>query len=46
MAYDKVTLLLKADLLKHERSAAFAEIKEEVKASFLKKKWQIWRLSF
>ena len=29
-----VMLLLKLDLLKHERSAAFTEVKEEVKASF------------
>ena len=34
MAYDKVMLLLKAGSSKAERTAAFAEIKEELKASF------------
>ncbi len=37
MAYDKVMLLQKLDLLKHERTAAFTEIKEELKLLFLKK---------
>ncbi len=34
MAYDKVYAVAKAGSSKHERSAAFAAIKEEVKASF------------
>ncbi|MDV7140665.1 polyribonucleotide nucleotidyltransferase [Maribacter sp. TH_r10] len=34
MAYDKVYAVAKAGSSKHERSAAFAEIKEEIKASF------------
>lgn len=34
MAYDKVYAIAKAGSAKHERSAAFAEIKEEIKASF------------
>ncbi|WP_281540930.1 polyribonucleotide nucleotidyltransferase [Maribacter aestuarii] len=34
MAYDKVYAIAKAGSAKHERSAAFSEIKEEVKASF------------
>ena len=34
MAYDKVYAIAKAGSSKHERGAAFAEIKEEVKASF------------
>jgi polyribonucleotide nucleotidyltransferase len=34
MAYDKVYAIAKAGSSKHERSAAFAEIKEEIKTSF------------
>jgi polyribonucleotide nucleotidyltransferase len=34
MTYDKVYAIAKAGSAKHERSAAFSEIKEEVKASF------------
>ena len=34
LAYDKVYAIAKAGSAKHERSAAFGEIKEEVKASF------------
>ncbi|MUH36026.1 polyribonucleotide nucleotidyltransferase [Zobellia amurskyensis] len=34
MAYDKVYAIAKAGSAKHERSAAFGEIKEEIKASF------------
>ncbi|GAB5476041.1 MAG: polyribonucleotide nucleotidyltransferase [Maribacter sp.] len=34
LTYDKVYAIAKAGSAKHERSAAFAEIKEEVKASF------------
>ncbi|PKA82336.1 polyribonucleotide nucleotidyltransferase [Ulvibacter sp. MAR_2010_11] len=34
MAYDKVYAIAKAGSAKHERSAAFSEIKEEIKASF------------
>jgi polyribonucleotide nucleotidyltransferase len=34
MAYDKVYAVAKAGSSKHERSAAFSEIKEEIKASF------------
>ncbi|NNC44256.1 MAG: polyribonucleotide nucleotidyltransferase [Winogradskyella sp.] len=34
MAYDKVYAVAKAGSAKHERSAAFAEIKEDIKASF------------
>lgn len=34
MAYDKVYAIAKAGSAKHERSAAFAEIKEEIKATF------------
>ncbi len=34
MAYDKVYAIAKAGSAKHERSAAFAKIKEEIKASF------------
>jgi polyribonucleotide nucleotidyltransferase len=34
MAYDKVYAIAKAGSSKHERSAAFKEIKEEIKASF------------
>ncbi|MBU2939250.1 polyribonucleotide nucleotidyltransferase [Lacinutrix sp. C3R15] len=34
MAYDKVYAVAKAGSSKHERGAAFAEIKEEIKASF------------
>ncbi|TMM29630.1 polyribonucleotide nucleotidyltransferase [Polaribacter aestuariivivens] len=34
MAYDKVYAIAKAGSSKHERSAAFAEIKEEIKATF------------
>ncbi|WP_299099066.1 polyribonucleotide nucleotidyltransferase [uncultured Winogradskyella sp.] len=34
MAYDKVYAIAQAGSAKHERSAAFAEIKEEIKASF------------
>lgn len=34
LAYDKVYAIAKAGSAKHERSAAFAEIKEEVKATF------------
>ena len=34
MAYDKVYAIAKAGSAKHERSAAFSEIKEEVKATF------------
>ncbi|UII80639.1 polyribonucleotide nucleotidyltransferase [Flagellimonas sp. CMM7] len=34
MAYDKVYAVAKAGSAKHERSAAFAEIKEEIKATF------------
>ncbi|MDC6390227.1 polyribonucleotide nucleotidyltransferase [Maribacter sp. PR1] len=34
MAYDKVYAIAQAGSAKHERSAAFSEIKEEVKASF------------
>ena len=34
MAYDKVYAIAKAGSAKHERSAAFKEIKEEIKASF------------
>jgi polyribonucleotide nucleotidyltransferase len=33
-AYDKIYAVAKAGSAKHERSAAFAEIKEEVKALF------------
>ncbi|MBD0778513.1 polyribonucleotide nucleotidyltransferase [Maribacter sp. ANRC-HE7] len=34
LAYDKVYAIAKAGSSKHERSASFAEIKEEIKASF------------
>lgn len=34
LAYDKVYAVAKAGSSKHERSAAFAEIKEEIKATF------------
>ncbi len=34
MAYDKVYAIAKAGSAKHERSTAFSEIKEEIKASF------------
>jgi len=34
MAYDKVFAIAKAGSAKHERSAAFSEIKEEIKATF------------
>ncbi len=34
MAYDKVYAIAKAGSAKHERSAAFSEIKEDIKASF------------
>jgi polyribonucleotide nucleotidyltransferase len=34
MAYDKVYAVAKAGSAKHERSASFSEIKEEIKASF------------
>ena len=34
LAYDKVYAIAKAGSAKHERSAAFKEIKEEIKASF------------
>jgi len=34
MAYDKVYAVAKAGSAKHERSTAFAEIKEEIKATF------------
>jgi polyribonucleotide nucleotidyltransferase len=34
MAYDKVYAVAKAGSAKHERSAAFSEIKEEIKANF------------
>ena len=34
MAYDKVYAIAKAGSAKHERTAAFAEIKEEIKATF------------
>ncbi|MBT8308411.1 MAG: polyribonucleotide nucleotidyltransferase [Maribacter sp.] len=34
LAYDKVYAVAKAGSAKHERSAAFSEIKEEIKASF------------
>ncbi|RAJ14574.1 polyribonucleotide nucleotidyltransferase [Olleya aquimaris] len=34
MAYDKVYAVAKAGSAKHERGAAFAEIKEEIKATF------------
>ncbi|EMQ95605.1 Polyribonucleotide nucleotidyltransferase [Xanthomarina gelatinilytica] len=34
MAYDKVYAVAKAGSSKHERSSAFAEIKEEIKATF------------
>ncbi len=34
MAYDKVYAVAKAGSAKHERSASFAEIKEEIKATF------------
>jgi len=34
MAYDKVYAVAKAGSSKHERSAAFAEIKEDIKATF------------
>ena len=34
MAYDKVYAIAKAGSSKHERTAAFAEIKEEIKATF------------
>ncbi|SHK83112.1 polyribonucleotide nucleotidyltransferase [Maribacter aquivivus] len=34
MAYDKVYAIAQAGSAKHERSAAFGEIKEEIKASF------------
>lgn len=34
MAYDKVYAIAKAGSAKHERGAAFSEIKEEIKASF------------
>jgi polyribonucleotide nucleotidyltransferase len=34
MAYDKVYAIAKAGSAKHERSAAFSEIKDEIKASF------------
>ena len=34
MAYDKVYAVAKAGSAKHERSAAFSEIKEEIKATF------------
>ncbi|WP_299255319.1 polyribonucleotide nucleotidyltransferase [uncultured Aquimarina sp.] len=34
MAYDKVYAIAKAGSAKHERSAAFEEIKEEIKATF------------
>lgn len=34
MAYDKVYAVAKAGSSKHERSASFAEIKEEIKATF------------
>jgi len=34
MAYDKVYAIAKAGSAKHERSAAFKEIKEEIKATF------------
>jgi len=34
MAYDKVYAVAQAGSAKHERSAAFSEIKEEIKASF------------
>jgi polyribonucleotide nucleotidyltransferase len=34
MAYDKVYAIAKAGSAKHERSAAFKEIKEDIKASF------------
>ena len=34
MAYDKVYAIAKAGSAKHERSAAFSEIKEEIKATF------------
>ncbi len=34
MAYDKVYAIAKAGSAKHERSAAFAEIKEEIKTTF------------
>ncbi len=34
MAYDKVYAVAKAGSAKHERSASFREIKEEIKATF------------
>ena len=34
MAYDKVYAIAKAGSAKHERSAAFSEIKEELKQLF------------
>ena len=34
MAYDKVYAVAKAGSAKHERSASFSEIKEQIKASF------------
>ena len=34
MAYDKCYAIAKEGTSKHERTAAFAEIKEEIKASF------------
>ena len=34
MAYDKVYAIAKAGSAKHERSAAFSEIKEDIKATF------------
>jgi polyribonucleotide nucleotidyltransferase len=37
MAYDKVYAVAKAGSAKHERSASFSEIKEEIKASFSEK---------
>ncbi len=37
MAYDKVYAIAKAGSAKHERSAAFQQIKEDIKATFLKK---------
>ena len=40
MAYDKVYAVAKAGSAKHERSAAFTEIKEEIKASFSEEEWE------
>ena len=38
MAYDKVYAVAKAGSAKHERSAAFSEIKDEIKSSFSEEK--------